>query len=392
MRSSFPREIKIPTSQSFFLFGGRGTGKSTLLRNGLERHRTHWIDLLEMDQEAKYARSYEQLRIELLALGNEITTVVIDEVQRLPKLLNEVHRLIENDKVPFRFALTGSSARKLKAGGANLLAGRAVLRSLFPLTSVELGADFDLQKYLRFGGLPEVWQLREENEIKDYLRTYSQIYLKEEVWQEQLIRELEPFRRFLEVAAQSNGKILNYSNIARDTGVDPKTIPNWYSVLEDTLVGFHLDSFDLSLRKQMRKAPKFYLFDVGVARSLGHQLNFSPGPGTSHYGEVFEQFVLNQIYSLNIYKQLDYRLSYLQTKGGLEIDLVLWRPGRSHAFVEIKSSTLVDERNCKALMVLSKEFPEADFYVLSQDPVTKKIGNCTCLHFAEFLRFFGDKI
>ena len=386
MRNSFVRDINLPKTQSFFLFGARGTGKSTLLKERFDAKTTHWIDLLDTATEERLSKSPSMLRAEILSLPDSKRDCVIDEIQKIPRLLDEVHHLIENDKSKLRFILTGSSARKLKAGGANLLAGRAVIRALFTLNPIELGQCFDLDKFLKYGGLPQIWNLIDEEEMQDYLRAYCTNYLKQEVWVEQLVRSLEPFRRFLEVAAQCSGKILNFRNIARDTGADAKTIPNWFSILEDTLVGFYLDSYDTSLRKQVRKAAKFYLFDTGVTRALAGMLRQNLLPGTSYYGDIFEQFIVSQVYFYNETHRLDFKLSYLKTKAGVEVDLVIQRPGKPLLFVEIKSREQVDERDVRHLRSLSESQIDAEFLLVSKDVVPKMYGLCRCVHYLEFLQ------
>jgi predicted AAA+ superfamily ATPase len=324
-----------------------------------------------------------ELQREVLMLPPTVQNVVIDEVQKLPKLLDVVHNLIETHKVPQRFVLTGSSARKLKAGGANLLAGRAALRTLYPLTSVELGASFDEAAALQWGTLPKIWNLSESEEREDVLRSYANIYLKEEIWGEQLIRQLDPFRRFLEVAARQFGKIVNHSKIARDVGVDTKTVQSWYQVLEDTLVGFHLDAHHSSVRKQLRQSPKFYFFDVGVTRALAQMLRVMPSEQTSYFGDLFEQCIVCELNARNQYEQLDYRLSYLQTKSGVEVDLIVERPGKPPALIEIKSTSLVTEDDVRSLQLFLPDFPESDFFVLSRDPKPQKFGRIRALHWRD---------
>jgi predicted AAA+ superfamily ATPase len=211
------------------------------------------------------------------------------------------------------------------------------------------------------------------------LRAYAHGYLREEIRAEQVVRNLEPFRRFLEVAAQGSGKILNYARIARDVGSDPKTIQAWYGVLEDTLLGFHLDAFSSSVRKQLRQAPKFYLFDPGATRAMAHLLNVPPTPGTSYYGEVFEQLVVCECQARNAYEQLDWRFSYLLTKAGQEIDLVIQRPGKPLALVEIKSTQQVREDHVASLRAFLADFPEAEFYLLSRDPHPQSFGRIQAL-------------
>lgn len=375
----FHRLLNIQKTRSCFLFGARGTGKSTLLRATLPGSTTWTCNLLEADTEERLVRDPRSLEREVLALPDSISHVVVDEVQKVPRLLDVVHNLMETHKVRQTFILTGSSARKLRAGGANLLAGRASLRHLFPLVRRELGKAYDLERALAFGGLPEVWNLGSDADRADFLRAYAHGYLREEIRAEQVVRRLDPFRRFLEVAAQGSGKILNFANIARDVGADLKTVQAWYGVLEDTLMGFFVEAFHGSVRKQLRQAPKFYLFDAGVARALGHCLNVPPQPGTSYYGELFENLVVAELYARNAYESLDWQFSYLLTKGNVEVDLVIARPGRPPALVEIKSASQVREDHAKALLAFQHDFPEADLYLLSRDPNPQRFGRIRAL-------------
>lgn len=370
----FHRLLNLPGHKSCFLFGARGTGKSTLLRATLPPASTVVFNLLEADTEDRLARDPRALEREVLALPPTLTHVVVDEVQKLPRLLDAVHNLIETHRVPQRFILTGSSARKLKAGGANLLAGRASLRHLFPLQRRELGDAYEEDRALRFGGLPAVWNATTDDERADFLRAYAHGYLREEIQAEQVVRNLDPFRRFLEVAAQNDGKILNHARIAREVGSDPKTIQAWYQVLEDTLLGFHVDGFHSSARKQLRQAPKFYLFDTGVTRALSRMLQVPPHPGTSYFGDLFESRVMTELFARDAYEQLDWRFSYLRTKAGREVDLVLQRPGRPLALVEIKSTDQIREDHAAALRALLPGFPEAEAFLLSRDPRPQRLG------------------
>jgi predicted AAA+ superfamily ATPase len=379
----FQRLVKIPKSSSFFLFGARGTGKSTLLRLHFPQESSLWLNLLDLDIEARLARDPMRLQREVLSLPPSVQHIVIDEVQKLPKLLDVVHDLMETHKVIKQFVLTGSSARKLKAGGANLLAGRAALRHLFPLTREEIGATFEEQAVLRWGTLPRIWNTQDEQEREDFLRSYAHAYLKEEIWGEQIVRQLDPFRRFLEVAARQSGKTLNHSKIARDVGVDVKTVQSWYRVLEDTLIGFHLDAYHSSVRKQLRQAPKFYFFDVGVTRALAQMLRVIPADQTSYFGDLFEQHVVCEINARNQYHQLDYKLSYLQAKSGLEIDLVIDRPGQPPALVEIKSTTTVTQDDVRSLELFANDFPDSDLFILSRDKKSQRFGRICALHWQE---------
>jgi predicted AAA+ superfamily ATPase len=360
-------------TSSFFLFGARGTGKSTLLRQLFAADKPLWIDLLDPEQEHRYSVRPRELMEQIRAALDRFDWVVIDEIQKVPKLLDVVHAAIEAHGV--RFALTGSSARKLKRNSVNLLAGRAFVYHLFPLTSSELGNAFDLTKAMHYGTLPGLLPFAGDDERKAFLRAYALTYLKEEVWFEHLLRKLDPFRRFLEVAAQCNGEIVNCSNIARDIGTDHKTVSSYFEILEDTLLGFLLEPFHASVRKRQRQAPKFFLFDLGVTRALGGTLNVELVPGTYGFGRAFEQFVLLEIVRLSNYRQKDYRFSYLRTKDGAEIDLIVERPGSRLALVEIKSTDRVDERDIRDLSRFLPDFPDAEAFCLSRDKVRKKIGD-----------------
>ncbi len=374
-------------SNSFFLFGARGSGKSTLLGELFSSEKTLWIDLLDPEQESRYALRPAELRDQLAALEDRIDWVVIDEIQKVPKLLNVVHRAIEDGRC--RFALTGSSARKLKRGAVNLLAGRAFVYHLFPFTSRELGDAFDLRDALHCGTLPKVTHLTEDSERRAFLRSYALTYVKEEVWGEHLIRQLDPFRRFLGVAAQCNGEILNYSSIARDVGADHKTVMSYFEILEDTLLGFLLEPYHTSVRKRQRQAPRFYFFDPGVCRALSGLLTVELVPSTYAFGRAFEHFVILEIMRLSDYAQNDYKFSYLRTKDGAEIDLIIERPGKAPALVEIKSTDNVDERHVNNLVRFLPDFPGADAFCLSRDRVRKRVGGVLAVPWDEGLSELG---
>lgn len=354
----FRRLARRPTQQSFFLFGARGTGKSTWLREVLpESPRVLWVDLLDLELEDLYRARPEAFGQRLEALPRSTEWVVIDEVQKLPRLLDTVHRFIERRRL--KFALSGSSARKLKAGGANLLGGRAATLQLFPLTCTELGASFELTEALDFGTLPALFGLKGAAAKTTFLRSYALTYLKEEVWSEQLVRKLDPFRRFLEVAAQSQGKIVNASNIARDTGADDKTVATYFEILEDTHLAFLLEPYEHSFRKRLSKRPKFYYFDGGVARALARTLETRLGPRTSAWGEAFEALVVTEAWRLCAYRSPSTRLSYLRTKDDAEVDLVLERARQRTLFVEIKSAPWPDAAEVRRLARLAREHGNA---------------------------------
>ncbi|MBU0504536.1 AAA family ATPase [bacterium] len=383
----FKRIILPIKSNSFFLFGARGTGKSTFLKHYFQKEKTLWFDLLDFDTEDSLQRNPQAFAQEIEAKKNKVSWVVVDEVQKIPALLNLVHKLIETTKI--KFALTGSSARKLKRGSANLLAGRAFVNNLFPLTHIEIKKDFQLDSALKWGTLPKIFQLETDNEKKSFLKTYAQTYLKEEVWAEHLIRNLDPFRRFLEISTQSNSEILNYSNISKDVGADVKTVQSYFQILEDTLLGFFLEPYHKSIRKQQRESPKFYYFDTGVKAALSRTLTKELLHNTYAYGKAFEHFLITEIYRLNEYYQKDYKLSYLRTKDQAEIDLIVERPGLKTVLIEIKSSAKVDERDTHTLERFIKDFSPAEAFVFSQDPKEKKIGNILALPWQKGLTEIG---
>ena len=363
-------------NHSFFLFGPRGTDKSTLVRERFAEEQTLWLDLLDSKVEDQFFRSPGDLYAIVKALPNKITHVIIDEIQKIPKLLDEVHRLVEETNKSF--ILTGSSARKLRHGGANLLAGRAFVYHLYPLSCFELGDKFNLEEALQWGTLPKIFSLQRNLDKEAFLRSYADTYLKEEIWNEQVIRKLPPFRRFLEVAAQCNGKVINYSNIARDVGVDDKTIKEYFCVLEDTLIGFFLEPYHHSFRKRLVEKPKFYFFDTGVVRSLSRRLSVPLTPKTAAYGEAFEHYILLEFVRLSSYFNPDYRLSFIRTSGDVEIDLVVERPGKHLLCIEIKSTATIAERDISSFVRLTKDMPDCEAIVLSQDPFMKRFDHVTC--------------
>jgi len=350
----FGRQVNILKSNSFFLFGARGTGKTSLLGEIFNPEDVLWIDLLEGQNELQFAEDPD--RLSSLIAKSKKNWVVIDEVQKVPKLLDIAHLEIEKNKI--KFALTGSSARKLKRGGANLLAGRAFVYNLFPFSHSELGEQFDLDKALQWGTLPRLFEFSEDEERKLFLSNYVETYLKEEIFAEQLVRGVIPFRKFLKLAAQSNGAVLNYKRIANDIGVDSKTVQNYFDIVEDTLLGFYLPATSASFRKQQIESPKFYLFDCGVKREIENTSHL-PIATSQELGVVFEHWLITEIFKLNSYKRKKYELSYLLTKGGVEIDLVLTEPRTPPVFVEIKSTKTIQDSHIKSLIAVKDKFPES---------------------------------
>ena len=368
---------KLKTKQSLFLFGARGTGKSTLLKALFTKKAGLWIDLLNPRQEELFFKNPE--RLSFLIAGKSPKKILIDEIQKIPKLLDVVHMEMEKNK-SLQWIMTGSSARKLKHGQANLLAGRAVVFNLYPLSFFEIPSRFRLTSYMHFGGLPRLLSLKSNREKTLFLKSYAQSYLKEEILQEQIIRNIQPFRNFLEVAAQINGQIINYSKCAREIGTDYKTVQNYFSVLEDTLVGFFLPAYHRSIRKQQVMAPKFFLFDLGVKKTLDGSLSVPIRPKTYAFGQAFEHFILSECRALNHYFEKGYKFSYLKTKDGLELDLIVQRAGKKDLLVEIKSTTEIREEHTKALQKISRDwkFPQ-EAQLWSQDSQTQKIKGVKCL-------------
>lgn len=383
----FNRFIKFKKNNSFFLFGARGTGKTFLLKEHFQPLPALYIDLLDPDQNETYSLRPQTLAQQLAALGDETEWIVIDEIQKIPKLLDIVHQQIESSR--FKFALSGSSARKLKRGGADLLAGRAFVNYLFPLTAREIGEGFSLESALAWGTLPRLFALESVEDKRDFLRTYTHTYLKEEITEEQVVRRLDPFRRFLVVAAQMSGQIVNFSKIAREVGTSPPTVQTYFEILEDTLVGFLLEPFYESVRKRQRDNPKFYFFDTGVQRALNRTLTVELKPQTYAFGHAFEHFVVNEINRLQSYAKKDFRLSYLRTKDGVEIDLIIERPGLKRALVEIKSTERVTEDDVRALQRLGNDIANSEAFCLSLDPTPQKIGQVRCLPWQRGLEEIG---
>ena len=358
----YTRILKLSTSQSFFLFGPRGSGKSTLLQKLFSDQNVLWIDLLDQRTEFELSKDPDSLLNKWLATKQK--WIVIDEVQKIPALLNVVHLGMEKHRI--LFALTGSSARKLKRGGANLLGGRASAFYLSPFCAQELGADFQLQKALQFGLLPRFWSDLDlpDVEIVRSLYAYVQTYLKEEVAAEQLVRNLDPFRRFLVSAAQSNSKILNYSNIEREAGVSHSQAERHFEIICDTLLGRYLPPFNQSIRKRQSKKSKFYFFDTGVVRALKNLAGESLHPSTYEYGELFETFLINEFFKLKESLEKRWEFSYLRTKDNTEIDLIIEKPRGKPILVEIKSATKIGKQDVEAYNKIAREFPGSEVFLL----------------------------
>ena len=364
-------------SRSFFLFGARGTGKTTLLKQLFPQDAALRINLLLPSDYDEFAISPETLIARVKALPASCKWVVIDEVQKLPRLLDVVHHLIEETEL--KFALTGSSARKLKRKGVNLLAGRASVYQLFPFSSQELGELFSLQQALEWGSLPAVINAASREERQEFLQAYVHTYLKEEIAEEQAVRQLEPFRKFLSVAAQSNTRLINYKKIAEDVGTSAVTVKTYFSILEDTLIGFLLEPFHESIRKSQRQSPKFYFFDTGIERALSRTLDVPLREGTYAYGSAFETFFMNEVVKRKHYLRKDFNLSYLRTKDDAEVDLIVERSPNDRILIEIKSTSRVQQSDCRNLNALAKAIDHRKALLVSRDPNPKQFDDVTAV-------------
>ena len=353
------RNYKLSKLRSFFLLGPRGVGKSTLLREHFREINCFYVNLLESDVERRLAARPERLLEEWNAQPKAIQEskwIVIDEVQRVPRILDAVHKGIAD--FGLRFALTGSSARKLKRGAANLLAGRASEFRMHPFSFTELGHDFDPIDAMTFGLLPESFQLKDNLlERRRFLNSYVNTYLREEIQAEQIVRNMEPFRQFIEVAAATNGKILNAAKVGRQCGLDPKTSQRYFQILSDTLVGFYLPAFDLSIRKQQATHPKFFWFDLGVARAASGMLDEKISASTYEFGNLFEHLVIGEASKLNDQSEAGAKLMYFRSADGSEIDLVVKR-GKSLYAIEIKSAENPDITDIRKLSRLQQSLPK----------------------------------
>jgi uncharacterized protein len=343
----FARSLKLPAKASFFLLGPRGTGKSTLLRTAFPD--AFYLDLLDVGLYAELLAHPE--RLESLARPNMPALIVLDEIQRLPGLLDEVHRLIERKR--WRFALTGSSARKLRRAGVNLLAGRARTLAMHPLTAAELAGAFDLQHSLRYGQLPTAYV---EADPQRYLASYAGTYLREEVMAEALTRNLDAFSRFLSAASFSQASVLSIATVARDIGLPRKTVEGYFQLLEDLLLCVRLPVFTRRAKRPMTGHPKFYFFDAGVFRALRPR---GPLDAVEEIdGAALETLVLQELRATNGNHDLGYELFYWRTRDQKEVDFVLYGERGIRAF-EVKRSARFQERDLDALELFAADYPMA---------------------------------
>ncbi|MEM7402729.1 MAG: ATP-binding protein [Myxococcota bacterium] len=333
--------------KSFFLFGPRATGKTLWVKQAFPRGL--YLDLLQADLHRELLARPEQL--EQLIPPRFNNWVIIDEVQRVPALLSQIHRLIENRRL--RFVLTGSSARSLRKRGANLLAGRALTRMMYPLTAYELGKDFDIKKSIAYGHLPA---LTHEPDPHAYLQSYVGTYMQQEVLQEGVTRQLDAFTRFLQVASFCQGQVVNLTEIARECSMHRKTVANYFCVLEDLLVGYRLPPFTRRAKRQVVMHAKFYFFDVGIYRALRPKGVLDSPP--EQEGAALETLVWQELRAVNDTLELGYSLHYWRTRTGQEVDFVLYGP-RGLLAIEVKRHNQVHSADLRGLRAFVNAYPEA---------------------------------
>jgi predicted AAA+ superfamily ATPase len=340
----FKRALSLPASgtTTFFLWGPRQTGKTTLLR--AKYPNALWIDLLKADEFRRFLQNPELLR-ETLAARDSIRQVVIDEVQKVPQLLDEVHWLHDNRRI--RFALCGSSARKVKRGQANLLGGRALRYELHGLTAEETGRDFDLNRMLNHGYLPSIYQSANPRPL---LNSYVADYLKEEVAAEGLVRNLPVYSEFLNMAALADAELVNFSTIARDCGVSSHTIKGYFQILEDTLLGRWLPAYTKRPKRRVIGAPKFYFGDVGVVNQLAKRSDLQPG--SELYGKAFENWVFHELCARNSYSNAFAKLAYWRLPSGIEVDFIV---NDMQLAIEAKATAKVTADHLKGLRELARD-------------------------------------
>lgn len=378
-------DIKLPSRQSAFLWGARKTGKSTYLKT----HFPHSIvfDFLKTDLYFKISKNPALLRELILAKDKSLLKypIILDEVQKVPQVLDEVHWLIENRGL--RFILCGSSARKLRRGQANLLGGRAWRYEMFPLVSIEVD-NFDLLRALNHGLIP-IHYLQNSEEAKMSLTAYVQDYLKEEVFAEGLTRNISAFSRFFDALSYTHGELTNYADIARDCGVDSKTVKEYYQILVDTLMAIRIEPFKKRQSRQViTKAAKYYLFDVGVAGWLcKRDLIKEKG---SEFGKAFEHFILMEITAYRSYKRRDFPINFWRTKSGLEVDFVI---GDEKIAIEVKGTDNIDTRDLKGLNAFIDTYSPKRSIVVCNEKEKRIHGKIEIMPWREFLnKLWSDKI
>ena len=362
---------------SIFIFGARQTGKSTFLRQKFPK--SVFVDLLDTSIADRFKRR-PSLLYEMLRDKEEGTLVIIDEIPEVPDLLNEVHRLISEKSIVF--ILCGSSARKLKRKGYNTLGGRAYPVYFFPFVSCEI-PDFDLQHAINYGMLPPHYLAKNPQRR---LSAYIDVYLKEEIKQEALVRNLNAFQRFLEIAALTDGEMVNYNNIAQECGVSANTVVGYFDILEDSLIGFRVPAYTKVVKRRLSQAPRFYYFDVGIANHLLHRKDLVRG--TVEYGHAFEHLVVQELRAWLSYNEREEQMNYWRTHTGVEVDVVI---GDARVAIEIKSVEEVLPKHIKGLLSFSEDYPESRLLIVSLDPINRRMGNVECVYILDFFKDLWSK-
>jgi len=357
--------------ESAFLWGARQTGKSTLLQSLYPG--SPYFDLLLSNEYDRFQRNPGLLR-EILQVVDSSAIVIVDEIQRIPALLNEIHWLIVNRNI--QFILSGSSPRNILRKGGNLLGGRALRYELYPLISREI-PDFDLVRALNNGLLPRHYLSANAGKL---LSAYIGSYLRDEIMAEAKIRNIASFSRFLEMAAFSNGEMVNYTNVASDCGVSAPTVKEYFQILEDTLTGRFLSPFQKKPKRRVIQAPKFYLFDIGIANYLMKRGRVEMG--SESFGKAFEHFIYLELYAHSKYSDSNYPISYWRTTSQIEVDFIL---GDHEVAVEVKSTEMVNSRHIKGLKSFAEEYQVKRLIVVSNDPYPRQIENVSILPWKVFL-------
>ena len=365
-------DIENRMDEAMFLFGGRQTGKSTLLKERFPK--AVYIDLLKSDVRNRFKQYPEEFRESLLRYPPE-TLVIVDEIQKVPDLLDEVHWLMVEKGL--WFILSGSSARKIMKSGANNLGGRAIPETLFPLVSAEI-PDFDLERAVQNGMIPRHYMVAN---ARNRMRAYIDLYLKEEIIEEALVQNVDEFVRFMEVAAIMDGEILNYENVASDCEVSANTVKAYYKILVDTLLGFEVPAYRKVIKRKLYKSPRFYYFDVGIANHLTKRYHLAPK--TPEYGHAFEHLIMQEIVAYLGYTNSDEELTYWHTYGNLEVDAVI---GDARVAIEIKSKEHIDHDDKKGVTEFAKEHPDTKQILVSRDRISRRSGDVDLYYVTDFFK------
>jgi predicted AAA+ superfamily ATPase len=369
-------DIENQLDEAMFLFGARQVGKSTLLKERFPD--AIFYDLLKSDLRRRLKRNPESFR-EALSSQPENTLVIVDEIQKIPDLLDEVHWLMVEKKL--RFILSGSSARKLKRSGANTLGGRAQPRTLFPLVWPEV-TDFEIDKAVQNGMIPRHYMA---SNVADRIEGYVDVYLKEEIQEEALVQNIDAFERFMEVAAISDGEMINYENIASDCGIAAKTVKAYFQILKDTLIGFEIPAYRKVIKRRLVQAPRFYYFDVGLTNYLLGRNSLKRG--TTDYGHAFEHLVIQEIIAYHGYSRSRDVISYWHTYTNIEVDVVI---GDAKVAIEIKSCEEVKTRHKAGLKSFKEEHPNARLILVSLDPITRLSEDKELIFVTDFFKMLWN--